>query len=81
MHNCRYGKVIPVTNSGFWQKKRESNVARDKRNLKELKMQGRKVLVIWECQTKNPQKLMNRIVTFLNSGKKKVVSNILKDKR
>lgn len=65
MHNCKYGKVKPATNKNFWQTKRQGNVARDKRNIKQLKKLGWKVLVIWECQTKNPEKIIKRIKTFL----------------
>jgi len=68
MHNCRYGKVKPATNSKFWQTKRESNVARDKINLRELKKQGWKVLTVWECQIRSVRTLKSRIVKFLNSG-------------
>ena len=65
MHNCRYGKVKPVTRADFWEKKRQSNKERDKRNIRKLKQQGWKVLVIWECQIKKPEAFINRIATFL----------------
>jgi DNA mismatch endonuclease (patch repair protein) len=65
MHNCKYGKVKPATNVNFWQVKRQGNVTRDKRNIKELKKLGWKVLVIWECQTKKPKKTIDRIKKFL----------------
>ncbi len=67
MHKCRYGKVKPATNAKFWQSKREGNVARDKRNLRKLRKEGWKVLTIWECQTKKPEKMVKRIVDFLES--------------
>ncbi len=65
MHNCRYGKVKPATRKKFWQDKRQGNVERDKRNLKNLHNSGWKVLVIWECQTKKPEKLISKISKFL----------------
>ncbi|MFA5252690.1 MAG: DNA mismatch endonuclease Vsr [Phycisphaerae bacterium] len=65
MHHCRYGKVKPATHKKFWQDKRQGNVERDKRNLKKLRSAGWKVLVIWECQIKKPEKLINKISTFL----------------
>jgi DNA mismatch endonuclease, patch repair protein len=52
MHNCRYGRVKPKTNIEFWEKKRLSNVARDKKNLLALKNAGWQVLTVWECWTK-----------------------------
>ena len=68
MHNCRYGRVIPKTNVKFWQEKREATVVRDKSNLRQLRKEGWKVLVIWECQTRNPEKVINKIANFLNSS-------------
>lgn len=67
MHNCKHGRSSPTTNYRFWQTKREGNVSRDKRNLRKLRRDGWKVLIIWECQTKNKEKLKNKINTFLLS--------------
>jgi len=65
MHRCRYGRVKPSTNVKFWEKKREGNKERDRRNIRKLRQQGWKVLVIWECQTKKPEELAGRILGFL----------------
>lgn len=65
MHRCKYGKVKPQTNTEFWQNKRIGNVERDKKNLAVLKEDGWKVLVVWECWTRNPAALRNRISKFL----------------
>jgi DNA mismatch endonuclease (patch repair protein) len=67
MHKCRYGKVKPTTNTKFWQSKREGNVARDRRNLRKLRRQGWRVLVIWECQTRQMDKLTKKLADFLSS--------------
>ncbi len=67
MHKCRYGRVIPKTNTKFWQEKRAGTVARDKCNLRQLRKDDWKVLIIWECQTKKPEKMVKRIVDFLES--------------
>lgn len=66
MHNCRYGKVTPRTNEDFWSKKRLSNVARDKRAIRELRIQGWRCLTIWECQIRKPLKVEKRIKNFLS---------------
>jgi len=55
MHDCPYGRVIPKTNTDFWQKKRKSNVNRDKKNENELQNQGWNILIVWECMTKRKQ--------------------------
>lgn len=53
MHRCRYGRVVPKTNTEFWQQKRQGNVDRDRRNLRELRRLGWQTLVLWECWTRD----------------------------
>lgn len=65
MHECRYGQVVPKTNAEFWAKKRRSNVERDKRNIAELEAQGWQALTVWECETRNPEGLPEKIAGFL----------------
>ena len=62
MHKCRYGRVVPATNAEFWHIKRSGNAARDKRNARQLRKLGWQVFTIWECQTKQPDKL-NRVLS------------------
>jgi DNA mismatch endonuclease (patch repair protein) len=66
MHNCRYGRVKPATRKKFWETKRKSNVERDRRNLKELRKAGWKVLNVWECQTRNRDTLIKKLKDFLS---------------
>lgn len=68
MHNCPYGKVVPATNAEFWRTKRESNLNRDRRNVKLLKKGGWQVLVVWECQTRHPEILEKTLSNFLMSN-------------
>jgi DNA mismatch endonuclease, patch repair protein len=67
-HDCKYGNVIPKTNTAFWQEKRARNVARDLEQEKALASQGWKVFVVWECeaQTKDLAGLASRLSAFLN---------------
>jgi DNA mismatch endonuclease, patch repair protein len=67
MHDCRYGRVTPMTNAEFWQTKRNSNVSRDHRNLCRLRKTGWQVLIIWECQTRDRDTLQKTIEDFLTS--------------
>lgn len=67
MHRCRFGRVKPATHAKFWQDKRQENVERDERHLKKLRKAGWKVLVIWECQTRDTKSLYSRLKTFLKS--------------
>jgi DNA mismatch endonuclease (patch repair protein) len=65
MHNCPYGRVVPATNAEFWRTKRESNLERDRRNVKLLKKDGWQVLTVWECQTRHPDILEKTLSNFL----------------
>lgn len=66
MHKCRYGSVVPATNAKFWRTKRLSNVQRDRRNLKALRRDGWKVMIVWECETRKLPTLSKRIEKFLS---------------
>ncbi len=65
MHDCKYGQVVPKTNAEFWRKKRESNVERDARNLTAITERGWQPIVIWECETRNPVTLRQKLLALL----------------
>jgi DNA mismatch endonuclease (patch repair protein) len=67
VHSCRYGRVRPAKNWRFWRDKREKNRERDKRNRRVLRTEGWKVLTIWECWIRSPQKLVALLTKFLES--------------
>jgi DNA mismatch endonuclease (patch repair protein) len=57
----------PKTNRGYWVKKLERNVARDACNQRILRRMGWRVMVIWECQTHDRQKVESRLKRFLEN--------------
>jgi DNA mismatch endonuclease (patch repair protein) len=63
-HGCSKGR-LPKTNQSFWTAKILANRARDRRNSERLRLSGWKILVIWQCQLKNPLALRKRIIDFL----------------
>jgi DNA mismatch endonuclease (patch repair protein) len=65
-HRCRYGRVTPKTNVGFWKTKRLGNVERDKRNSRTLRKSGWRVMTVWECWTKKPDELAERLANLLH---------------
>ena len=66
MHQCRYGRVVPKTNTEFWQTKRTGNCDRDRRNLRKLRRDGWRALIVWECWTREPEeKVIPRLEAFL----------------
>lgn len=56
----------PGTRSDFWQAKFQRNVNRDRRNEAELTAAGWRVLVIWECETKNVELLRHKLKQFFD---------------
>ncbi|MCC6470898.1 MAG: DNA mismatch endonuclease Vsr [Alphaproteobacteria bacterium] len=62
---CRYA-TTPKSRSAFWNQKFETNVTRDRRNIRMLRRTGWRVLVIWQCQTKNVERLRKRLESFVN---------------
>lgn len=60
------GGRIPKSRTDFWLTKLRSNQARDERNVRELTEAGWDVLILWECETRDPT-LIERIRTFLTS--------------
>lgn len=60
--------VMPATNTEFWSKKLLGNVERDRRNGARLRSLGWKVLVIWECEVRDQQRLSWRVRRFLDDA-------------
>lgn len=57
MHaGCRNAK-LPSTRPDFWRDKLECNVARDERAIDELRAEGWRVLIVWECATRDADTL------------------------
>lgn len=57
LHRCRYGTVAPATNAAFWDAKRHENVRRDGRKTAALRRAGWSVWVVWECETRFPDRV------------------------
>lgn len=51
----------PTTNEKFWNKKLAGNMERDKRYYRDLRAMGWQILIVWECDTKNTEKLMHKL--------------------
>jgi DNA mismatch endonuclease (patch repair protein) len=68
-HNCRHGSISPAANSDYWNAKRERNTQRDRQHVRALRKDGWKVLVLWECQTKNSNLLSTKLEAFLGNNR------------
>jgi DNA mismatch endonuclease, patch repair protein len=67
-HICRHGSISPVTNSDYWNGKRERNVQRDRQHLRALRREGWKVLLLWECKTRDLEFLRKKLESFLKDS-------------
>lgn len=66
-HSCD-GAKRPATNRRYWNRKLDKNIERDKKNLRLLRRQGWRVLTVWECELRKPERLQRRLLRFLNLG-------------
>lgn len=61
--NC----TTPATRSEFWAAKFAANVQRDARCERQLREQGWRVEIIWECETKDRYVLVERLRSIMAS--------------
>ena len=65
--SCDRGRRRPKTNEAFWEDKLFQNRERDQRTMETLQNLGWKVLVVWQCETKNLDLLRQRLRAELGS--------------
>lgn len=64
-HRCKKGGLGTKSNREYWSEKLERNRRRDRSNLRLMRNSGWKVLVIWECQIKDKERLTAKVTGFL----------------
>ena len=52
---------MPKSNAPYWKAKFSRNIKRDRRIKRELNRLGWRVITVWECQTRNPIRLLARL--------------------
>ena len=57
---CRLA-YMPKSNLDFWQAKFNENVRRDERQNRQLSELGWRVVTVWECETREPATLAERL--------------------
>jgi len=68
-HKCAAGQNIPATNKHYWLPKLMRNKQRDSENIADLRELGWKVVVIWECETRDSKKIESRLNRMLSTHK------------
>jgi len=66
---------LPKTRRKFWRDKFANNRKREKKNEKELKEAGWKVVIVWECDLKDEKKLSKRLKGILDRRLKSLERN------
>lgn len=64
-HGCRWGQ-LPKTRSEYWLPKIEANKERDNRALTLLSEKGWQAMVVWQCELRYPEEVVERVVAFLD---------------
>lgn len=62
---CRLA-TTPTRNRDFWVAKFEANVKRDARVRRQLQALGYRVVTVWECQTRDADKVALRLTRLLS---------------
>jgi DNA mismatch endonuclease (patch repair protein) len=68
-HACRAGRNRPASNTAYWGAKLARNQARDQGNCRRLRALGWRVMVVWECQLSDLERVGRRVAAFLNDGR------------
>ena len=58
--DCR-DATTPKTRTVFWKNKFKTNTMRDERSVAALRDLGWNVVVVWECETRQPESLLGRL--------------------
>ena len=61
---CRYA-TLPRRNREFWEGKLWQNRKRDREKLRQLRRLGFLVCTVWECETRQPERLRSRLRRWL----------------
>lgn len=59
---------LPKSNVKFWRRKLLRNKERDRENRRALRKLGWSVLVIWQCELRNHERITQKLKEFLKSG-------------
>lgn len=66
-HDCTRGARQPKANADYWREKIRRNRERDHSAVAALAEQGWQSLVLWECETRERDKLTERLISFLGA--------------
>lgn len=62
---CRFA-YTPKSREAFWEAKFQQNMERDRRNQRALRRDGWRVIIVWECELREPRKLRRRLARLFD---------------
>jgi DNA mismatch endonuclease (patch repair protein) len=63
-HGCSLA-TTPKTNAAFWREKFDANVQRDRRVASQLRREGWRVFVVWQCQLQRAPQMVKELLDRL----------------
>jgi DNA mismatch endonuclease (patch repair protein) len=66
-HGCRKGQ-LPKSRQDYWGPKVRRNKERDVENVADLATRGWRSLIVWQCELREPTKVLKTISRFLGNG-------------
>lgn len=67
-HDCKEGSRRPKSNIGYWLPKIENNARRDAAHVAELQSKDWSVIIVWECELRDPSKVTQCLSGFFAEG-------------
>ncbi len=67
--NCRFA-YTPKSRIDFWLSKFDSNIERDKMVKANLEKQGWRVIIVWECELRSPEKIASQLSALLKNAER-----------
>jgi DNA mismatch endonuclease (patch repair protein) len=59
---------LPTSRTDYWTPKIEANRDRDRRKRAELRVIGWRVLTVWQCELRKPERLESKLRSFFGLG-------------
>jgi DNA mismatch endonuclease (patch repair protein) len=59
---------MPKTRTAFWRRKLQGNVVRDEASVHRLKELGWRVIIVWECELNDEERLRERLVKAVEAN-------------
>lgn len=66
-HGCPKGQ-LPKSRLDYWQPKLQENVNRDRTKIEQLEARGWRVLVVWQCELGDRERLATRLQDFVDDS-------------